>query len=124
MAGVTLSEADEKLLAENRGGKLSLLNFIGHTSYLNIDGQLVTMQPFETFSAIGDLSGNFLEDGKLRFSGIARAVWKEGIRFNLTRWEKWEWTERSLLLMFFGSILAMIFRIIASRLKNDNPIEL
>lgn len=79
--------AEEDDFSHGSGGKLDMFGFNGKASYMEMDGVTLPTTEFDQYQALGSLTANYQEGGRLRVEGTATAFWKNGTRLNPTKWE-------------------------------------
>ena len=107
----TLTRSSENPASEQ--GALEFLAFKGNISTIDVDARPVPSRAIDEYNAFGDISGRLESDSKVRFSGTAKAFWKNGARVNPTKWERLDWNERlfifAILVGIAGPVTGYIF---------------
>ena len=85
---VSLTRPTEKVIGRDGSGSLHLIAFKGNITNLDIDNQSIAGRPIDEYNAFGEFTGSFESPAKVRFSGQAKALWKNAARVNPTRWER------------------------------------
>lgn len=105
----------------DHAGRADLIAFQGNIVSLDVDGSSMIPRTTDNYTAYGEFDVEFESKTKLRFSGDARALFKNGHRLNQTRWERITWAQQAfigtLLLSLIGSIATYITVRVRSGLK-------
>ncbi|NMG43123.1 hypothetical protein GPA22_05190 [Aromatoleum toluvorans] len=104
-------------------GHLKMFHVRGNILNFILDESSTAVQPFDTYTAIGELQGNFSADGNLLFSGRADSLWKGNVRANLTRWERLSWEAKVFLLGLLGSFVTFMGSLCSRWLRENRPIS-
>ena len=80
-------------------------------------------RPIDGYNAFGEFTGSFESSTKLRFSGRAKALWKNAARVNPTKWERLSWEQRLAIVTAIFSILGSIAGYIVIQIRNDADID-
>lgn len=103
-------------------GKTDLVTFRGSVSDLEVDGKTIPVKPTDQNTAFGEFESHFEAEKSVRFKGIAKALWKNGVRVNPTRWEQITWDQQlklfAIVLAIFGPLVALVIAIV----RKDEPI--
>lgn len=105
-------------------GPVSIFQFGGNIDRMSIDGIRVNTYPQETFTVLrGQMNGAFVAPGELEFTGVAKYLYKNQVRFNRTRWEKFPPKYRYAALAAVVAIIAYMVRSLVLYLRNDGSIS-
>ncbi|UPJ68600.1 hypothetical protein [Bradyrhizobium sp. 191] len=109
--------------SDDPSGNADFVAFGGNIASLDIDKTSTTARPLDEYHALGDFVGSFDDTAKVRFSGIAKALWKNGGRENPTKWEKLGWEQRTAILTAIFSALVALVGYVAKRIGNNVEID-
>lgn len=118
---VTLTRSEDAS-SGSQAASLDFLSFEGSVVRFDIDGVPVSSQPIDQYHIFGDLTAQLDSPKNMRFVGKAKALWKNGVRLNPTKWEKLSWEPRLFLMSLIVSVLG-ISRYLATRLKENADIQ-
>ena len=97
-------------------GQAHMLQVRGNISDFSLDDVIQTPRQVETITAMGTLEAQFVQ-GKLRFLGQAKRLWKDQGRLNATRWEKLSWEPKLFIISLILSALAVLGKVVTNRLR-------
>ncbi|MCK1526218.1 hypothetical protein IVB15_00160 [Bradyrhizobium sp. 182] len=104
-------------------GSADFVAFEGNIASLDINKSSTTARPTDEYHALGEFVGSFEDAAKVRLSGIAKALWKNGGRENPTKWEKLGWEQRTAILTAIFSMLAALVGYVGKRIGNNVEID-
>jgi hypothetical protein len=90
---------------------------------LDIDDQSVTGRTIDDYTAFGELNGRFESSAKLRFTGRAKALWKNGGRVNPTKWERLSWEPRTAIIAAILALLGPLAGYIVMQIRKNSNID-
>jgi hypothetical protein len=99
----------------------NLVDFIvfgGNVIQLTMDGEKVELLPVDSVQAVGDLSVEYVDEGKVRVQGMAKLAWKNNVRLLRTRMEKLPWEVGLLTITAAGSLALLFARYLLSLVKG------
>lgn len=103
------------------GGLLHGFEAKGGVSDVEVRRAPIEVKSHVWFGASGDLSAYYEDDGKLKITGHATEVWKDGARLNQTRWESLSTEWRLALVGLFGAMLTGLARITWLSSSHSRP---
>lgn len=102
-------------------GTLEVVQAKGNISELALDGQAMPVRPLSTYTAIGEFTADYGAGGALMISGLAKSLWKDNGRLNMTKWEKLAWEPMLLILGLLGSAIAWVSARLTKCLRANSP---
>lgn len=120
---LTVGGISKAALENAQAGTASFLVFYGSARHLEIDQQQKTLRPFDSYSVFGELTASFESAGTLRFTGPARAVWRDQSRVNLTRWETLGTTAKLSVAGFVFGVLAALVSLAKAPLNTNRSFK-
>ena len=110
--------------AANSLGNVDLMSFKGNVSNFDIDGKAIQAKPIDQYTAFGLFEGKYEAERSLRLTGSAKAFWKNGVRQNLTKWEKLTWDQQlkivAAILAIFGPSAAFVI----AQVRKNGPVAI
>lgn len=102
-------------------GTLELVQVRGNISELALDGQPMAARPLSTYTAIGEFTAAYGAGGALMVSGLAKSLWKDDGRLNMTKWEKLAWEPMLFILGLLGTMIVWVSTRLAKCLRANSP---
>ena len=120
---VAVTQPVEQMSESHTRGAADFLSFRGSVASLDVDDKSIAPRSIDHYIAFGEFIGQFERSGQLRFSGVAKALWKEQARINPTKWERLSWEQRIYILGIAVSILGAIASLFLTQIKNDTTFQ-
>jgi hypothetical protein len=120
---ITLNNMQADEWTRGEAGLVSSVGLKGNVVSLEIDGSPATPHSTDYYFAFGELRGSFEEPTKIRFSGTAVALWKNGARANPTKWERLRWEQRLYILGLTLTALGLILRVVTVAIQKDDKLQ-
>jgi hypothetical protein len=116
---VSIIQSIDDIARRHEAGTADFLNFLGNVASLDIDGGSIAIRSIDHYAAFGKFVGRFEQSGQLRFSGVAKALWREQARVNPTKWERLSWEPRLSILGIVAAALGSVAGLFLKCMKND-----
>lgn len=116
---IELIDLQQAQLRHQRLGRLEMVQVQGNITDIIVDDLVQPTRQVETYSALGDFSAEYADQGKLRVRGLARQLWKDDARLNTTRWEKLGWEPKLFLISCLGALLSVLATVTTRRLRSN-----
>jgi hypothetical protein len=101
-------------------GTLEMMQVRGNINELALDGQPMAARPLSTYTAIGEFTAAYGSGGALMVSGMAKSLWKDDGRLNMTKWEKLAWEPMLFILGLLGTLFLWISTRLVKRLGTNS----
>lgn len=85
---LTLTQPDNKDDTASGKGGAEFIAFKGNIANFDIAGSSTSVRSTDEFTAFGDFRGRFEDGSRIRLTGQAKALWKNSVRVNPTKWEQ------------------------------------
>ena len=102
-------------------GQAHMVQMRGNISDFSMDNVLQTPRQIETITAMGTLEAEFVQ-GKLRFWGQAKRLWKDQGRLNATKWEMLSWEPKLFIISLILSALAVLGKVVINQLRENQKL--
>ncbi|WP_308925061.1 hypothetical protein [Janthinobacterium sp. J1-1] len=102
-------------------GALEMVQTRGNISELALDGQAMAARPLSTYTAVGEFTAAYGAGGALMVSGLAKSLWKDDGRLNMTKWEKLTWEPMVLILGLLGGAIVWVCARLTKCLRVNSP---
>jgi hypothetical protein len=110
-------------LDNHKVGTLEMIQVKGNITDLAFDNIPIAARPLSTYTAVGEFTAVYGEEGKLVVSGFAKSLWKDGGRLNMTKWEKLAWEPMVFILGVLISATGWISMVLAKCLRNNTTFD-
>lgn len=107
-----VSPIGERDLVGSASGSTDAVLVTGRPLLVEVDGQRQQATEFDSLLIYGKVEGSVLDGRRIRFDGTANMLWRDQVRANPTRWERWPSALQMALLPAFAAVLGFLLRVI------------
>jgi hypothetical protein len=120
---ITVGGIDPASLARNESGYTDFLVFHGNATHMEVDDTPIAANAINAYAALGLFYVHFDDDGRMRATGPADAMWRDHKRMNPTKWERLTDTYRLAAGSFIITTVAPIFGMVLARIRRNKPFK-
>ncbi|WP_152536041.1 hypothetical protein [Mesorhizobium loti] len=120
---VTIKGMKSAELNHGASGRAEGILVGGGLTSIDINGKAEITNAADNFDAVGEFKGSYDTLGQIRFSGIARLLWKDEIRANPTKWETLDGEQRGYLIALAVAVLSFASGLVVVRWRKGDPLQ-